>query len=366
MVVVDRIEDIDSAALTAAMSVKDMLEQRAQIFEALGLEKALIGRRRGHRVYKHISVIDLRNLRMSHFSKAVRDVIKNIIGLGSNYYPESLWKLYLINAPTIFRAVWAVVKPMIHPETLAKTFILGGPPDYLPVFTANGLPLTAIPALLGGTHPGLSCTTLCRDAVTLGAAAAARYPAAAPHERLRLALANLSPGARTMAEAAAELAAAAAGGPAGEGEYSPLPPFPDPDLPGLSAAGAAALAATTARRASLDAQRPPSPSKDTRRTASQAAQPRALPPSPSLARGPSTRLPPPDRGSSAQPPAPAPAVAALAAPVRRGRGCFACCGVDEEAAATPGRAGAGEEEEEEWVDCRDDFSVSGWDSEREE
>ena len=43
---------------------------------------------------------------MAHFGSTVRNIIKSIIGLGSNFYPESLWRLYLINAPMVFRAIW--------------------------------------------------------------------------------------------------------------------------------------------------------------------------------------------------------------------------------------------------------------------
>jgi hypothetical protein len=206
-----------------------MLDLRAQIFEALGLEKGFTELRRGFRVYKHISIVDLKNLKMSHFSKDVRNVIKSIISLGSIYYPESLWKLYLINAPTVFRAIWAVVKPMVHPETLAKTFILGGKSDYLPVLQREGLPAESIPLQLGGTHPGVSASRLCDDAIAFATAAAARYPAVPPRERLRVAVANLSPATRTLAAAAVELRVAAAAGPASE--WVTPPPCPMPELP---------------------------------------------------------------------------------------------------------------------------------------
>jgi len=170
---------------------------------------------------------------MSHFGSTVRNLVKAIIGLGSNYYPESLWRLYLINAPTIFRAIWACVKPMVHPETLAKTFILGGPKDFLPLFQREGLPLASIPAVLGGSHPGLSALALCRQAVQLSAAAHKRFPGVAPHERSLVAVANLSAGAITLAAAAAELdALVAAEGAAAAGSFAlpqapklgPLPP----------------------------------------------------------------------------------------------------------------------------------------------
>ena len=221
-------QDIDTEFLAAKLEVSSMLDLRAQTFEALCLEKEFISRRRGYRVYKHISVVDLKNLKMSHFSKDVRNVIKAIIGLGSEFYPESLWKLYLINAPVIFRTVWAVIKPMVHPETLAKTFILGGEKDFLPVLTREGLPLASVPAVCGGGHPGLPSATLCTTAIAFCTAAAKRYPSVAPADRVRVALANLRPETLTMAAAAAELTAAAALGPASDFIVPPKLVMPEP------------------------------------------------------------------------------------------------------------------------------------------
>ena len=33
------------------------------------------------------------------------------------YYPESLSKLIIVNAPWVFRMLWAIVSPWIHPLT---------------------------------------------------------------------------------------------------------------------------------------------------------------------------------------------------------------------------------------------------------
>jgi hypothetical protein len=40
--------------------------------------------------------------------------------VGTHFYPETMWKIYLVNTPMLFRAVWTVVKPWLHPITAAK------------------------------------------------------------------------------------------------------------------------------------------------------------------------------------------------------------------------------------------------------
>jgi len=107
-----------------------------------------------------------------------------------------------VNAPTVFRAIWACIKPMVHPETLAKTFILGGERDYLPIFQREGLSLDAIPVELGGRSRGITARTLCTQAIQLAQAAVVRYPGVSRRDLLKVAVANLSPGARDMAAAA--------------------------------------------------------------------------------------------------------------------------------------------------------------------
>jgi hypothetical protein len=244
-------QDIDTEFLAKSLTLDKMLDLRAQVFEALNLEKDFISRRRGYLVYKHISVVDLKNLKMSHFSKEVRSVIKAIIGLGSDFYPESLWKLYLINAPMIFRTVWAVIKPMVHPETLAKTFILGGEKDFLPVLTREGLPLSSVPACSGGKHTGTTSTVLCSTAIAFCSAAARRYPNVAPCDRVRVAMANLKPETMTMADAAAELTAAAELGPAVDFIVPPKRALPPPEAPPPQA-----QPQTSSRRGSFDIHLP--------------------------------------------------------------------------------------------------------------
>jgi hypothetical protein len=39
------------------------------------------------------------------------------------FYPESMHKMYVVNAPWVFKAIWAVVRPWLHPITQSKIHV---------------------------------------------------------------------------------------------------------------------------------------------------------------------------------------------------------------------------------------------------
>ena len=70
--------------------------------------------------YKHSLVVDLSGASLSLGRSAKRDLLKRIFDVGTHFFLETMWKIYLVNTPMLFRAVWAIVKPWLHPVTVAK------------------------------------------------------------------------------------------------------------------------------------------------------------------------------------------------------------------------------------------------------
>ena len=68
--------------------------------------------------------------------------MKTVAALDQQYYPESLGKTYIINAPWIFPALWKLIKGALDPVTTEKIHVLGS--NYQEVlrerFEANDLP----------------------------------------------------------------------------------------------------------------------------------------------------------------------------------------------------------------------------------
>ena len=100
----------------------------------------------------YAQVMDLSKLStMSMSSSSVRDMAKAIVTGAGSFFPETAWKLFIVNAPFIFRSAYKVISPLIHPVTRDKIKILGGKSAYLPAMQKAGIPLSALPRSMGGT-----------------------------------------------------------------------------------------------------------------------------------------------------------------------------------------------------------------------
>eukprot|EP00930_Biecheleria_cincta_P088561 TRINITY_DN77808_c0_g1_i1.p1 TRINITY_DN77808_c0_g1~~TRINITY_DN77808_c0_g1_i1.p1 ORF type:complete len:331 (+),score=40.96 TRINITY_DN77808_c0_g1_i1:62-1054(+) len=75
-------------------------------------------------------------------------VFKRILVIDSKYYPETLARHYIINAPWVFTKIWALIKPMLDPVTANKVHIMGK--DYLPTLL-EAIDAHQIPREFGGT-----------------------------------------------------------------------------------------------------------------------------------------------------------------------------------------------------------------------
>ncbi len=98
---------------------------------AIGLHKANKSAATGVQRYKHSLVVDLDGMGMSLLGGKTRHFMQRLFDVGGHFFPESIWKIYVVNAPFLFRSMWAMVKPWIHPITVAKVNITGSPKDCL-------------------------------------------------------------------------------------------------------------------------------------------------------------------------------------------------------------------------------------------
>ncbi|XP_019155894.1 PREDICTED: phosphatidylinositol/phosphatidylcholine transfer protein SFH11 isoform X4 [Ipomoea nil] len=100
---------------------------------------------------KHIasttSILDVKDVGMSNFSKPARYLFLEIQKIDSNYYPETLHRLFIINAGSGFKVLWKAIRAFLDQRTLAKIQVLGN--NYLKNLVEVIDP-SNLPTFLGG------------------------------------------------------------------------------------------------------------------------------------------------------------------------------------------------------------------------
>jgi hypothetical protein len=103
------------------------------------------------RIYKAVVLVDMDGMGRGHISGDFKLKAKETITMLQAYYPEAVFKIYVVNSPFLFRAGWSMVKPWLHPNTQANINILGyNTAANLKIFAEAGVPTSALPKWAGG------------------------------------------------------------------------------------------------------------------------------------------------------------------------------------------------------------------------
>eukprot|EP01024_Parvocaulis_polyphysoides_P001152 TRINITY_DN10320_c0_g1_i1.p1 TRINITY_DN10320_c0_g1~~TRINITY_DN10320_c0_g1_i1.p1 ORF type:complete len:486 (+),score=63.15 TRINITY_DN10320_c0_g1_i1:80-1537(+) len=102
----------------------------------------------GHRIDQMFAIMDVSGVGLHMLSPDVRATLKEITKIDQDNYPETLGKVFIINAPFVFKAVWAFIQPLLNPRTRGKIELHGK--NFLPSLLEH-VDIDCIPQYLGGT-----------------------------------------------------------------------------------------------------------------------------------------------------------------------------------------------------------------------
>ncbi len=143
---------IDPSTFLDTFNLDMIMLQYCRDLEFLSWRKRRLTEQLGAMVYKQIVILDMTGLGMGHFGSKFRGPIAEVVVLLQQMYPEGTHRIFIINCPFAFRAVWSAVRGFVDEETQQNIIILSNDQSQqLAAFAELGIGAPQLPTWAGGT-----------------------------------------------------------------------------------------------------------------------------------------------------------------------------------------------------------------------
>ncbi|KAJ1918705.1 hypothetical protein H4219_002427 [Mycoemilia scoparia] len=101
----------------------------------------------GHEIDKQVVIFDCTGLSLGMLHWPALNMLQELLSSDQLYYPERMYKTYLVNAPSMFVTAWNIVKSWLDPRVISKVTIMN---KNFKDALLEQIPAENLPKFLGG------------------------------------------------------------------------------------------------------------------------------------------------------------------------------------------------------------------------